>query len=148
MESTKIEKNKLLLDNYKKYSSSKKYYSKTVEYLIDMIQNMLDKISPNDLEFLDNKKSLSNENNAYAILNRIYDKYKYKLFNLKLNYEIEKYLKNKSRKKDSTETYKKEDISKMMLYDFVDPLFLHTNLEFLERDYDEESNYDYDSNDD
>ena len=148
MESTKIEKNKLLLDNYKKYSSSKKYYSKTVEYLIDMIENMLDKISPNDLEFLDNKKSLSNENNAYAILNRIYDKYKYKLFNLKLNYEIENYLKNKSRKKDSTETYKKEDISKMMLYDFVDPLFLHTNLEFLERDYDEESNYDYDSNDD
>ena len=146
MESTKIEKNKLLLDNYKKYSSSKKYYSKTVDYLIDMIENMLDKISPNDLEFLENKKSLSNERNAYAILNQIYDKYKYKLFNLRLNYQIENYLKNKTGHKDSIITYKKEDISKMMLYDLVDPDFLHTNLTFLEENV--EDNNDYDSNDD
>ena len=146
MEATKMEKNSTLLDNYKKYYSSKKYYSKTVNYLIDMIENMLDKINPNDLEFLENKKSLSNETNAYAILTKIYDKYRYKLFDLKLNYQIENYLKDKTLEKDSTFNHKREDISRMMMCCLVDPDFLHTNLTFLEEFIDD--NNDYDSNDD
>lgn len=162
MGTTNMEKNQLLLDNYKKYYSRRKYNSKTIDYLIYMIENMLEKIDPKDIEFLENRSNLLNERNAYSILNKLYDKYRYKLFNLQLNYKIELYLKksninynNKDSNKNSNkeedninELYSEREItSRLMLNDIIDPECLHTNLMFLEED-DNYIKYDYNSNED
>ena len=78
METTVMGKNQLLLDNYKKYYSRGKYNYETINYLICMIENMLEKIDPKDIGFLENRSTLLNERNAYGILNRFYNKYRYK----------------------------------------------------------------------
>jgi hypothetical protein len=157
METTDMGKNQLLLDNYKKYYSRGKYNSETTNYLICMIENMLEKIDPKDIGFLENRSTLLNERNAYCILNRFYDKYRYKLFNLQLNYKIELYLKKSNNNDNDNDNSKDNDsktelfsereiISRLMLNDVIDIEFLHTDLTFLEDD--NYVKYDYNSNED
>ena len=154
MDFIKIGKNKELLDNYIFHYNKKNYNSITINYLIDMIKELISKIETKDLESIENRNSLS-EKGAYYLLERLFDKYRYKIFNLKLNYDIEMYIKNKNNKNNNYNSKppnllsEQEISSRLMLSDLIDPNYLQTNLDYLEDDIENDYVYDdYESNED
>ena len=148
MNSINIEKNKELLDNYIFHYNKKNYYSQTINYLIDMIKELISKIETKDLESIENRNSLS-ENGAYSLLERLFNIYRYKIFNLKLNYDIEMYIKNKNNYKKPQIPSEREITSRIMAIDLLDMDYIHTNLNYLEDCIEEDMiRDDYDSNED